>query len=52
MQIYGTQLPLKNARRKLGPIADSEHIDGRRRAMGLPSLAEYMRVIDSVFRSQ
>lgn len=50
-QIYGTQLSLKGGRWALDPIADSVHVDERRHKMGLPPLAEYMRVIDSVFRS-
>lgn len=34
LQIYGTQLEY--------PIADQEHVDVRRAAVGLPSLAEYV----------
>jgi hypothetical protein len=51
-QIYGTQLSLKNGRWLLDPIADSAHVDERRRTMGLPPLAEYLRKIDSVFKSR
>lgn len=51
-QIYGTQLSLKNGRWLLDPIADSAHVDERRRSMGLPTLAEYLRKIDSVFKSR
>ena len=36
----------------LDPIADSAHVDERRRTMGLPTLAEYLRLIDSVFKSR
>ena len=52
VQIYGTQLSLKNGRWLLDPIADSAHVDERRRSMGLPTLAEYLRKIDSVFKSR
>ncbi len=50
-QIYGTQLSLQNGQWVLDPIADSSGVDARRRSMGLPSLAEYLRVVDSVLRS-
>ena len=49
-QIYGTQLSLRNGRWLLDPIADSAGVDARRRKMGLPPLAEYLRKVDSVLR--
>ena len=49
-QIYGTQLSLQNGRWVLDPIADSTGVDARRARMGLPPLAEYLRLVDSVFR--
>jgi hypothetical protein len=51
-QIYGTQLSLKNGRWLLDPIADSARVDERRRNMGLLPLAEYLRLVDSVFKSR
>ena len=50
-QIYGTQLSLQNGRWILDPIGDSSHVDERRKKMGLSTLAEYLRVVDSVLRS-
>ena len=50
-QVYGTQLSLRNGRWVLDRIGDSAGVDQRRRRMGLPPLAEYLRLIDSVFRS-
>lgn len=50
-QIYGTQLSLRNGQWVLDPIADSANVDQRRRSMGLPPLAEYLRVVDSVLRA-
>jgi hypothetical protein len=50
-QIYGTQLSLKDGRWVLDPIADSAGVDVRRRQMGLPPLAEYLRLADSVMRT-
>ncbi len=49
-QTYGTQLSLHNGRWVLDPIADSARVDERRRNMGLPPLAEYLRLIDSVLK--
>jgi hypothetical protein len=51
-QTYGTQLSLRNGRWMLDPIADSARVDERRRKMGLPSLAEYKRVVDSAVSSR
>ena len=51
-QIYGTQLSLKDGRLVLDPIADSASVDSRRQRLGLPPLAEYLRLIDSVFRAR
>jgi uncharacterized protein DUF6624 len=50
-QIYGTQLSLRDGRWVLDPVADSARVDERRRKMGLPPLAEYLRVVDSVLRA-
>jgi hypothetical protein len=50
-QIYGTQLSLKDGRWVLDPIADSAGVDARRKGMGLPPLAEYLRIVDSIMRS-
>jgi hypothetical protein len=50
-QIYGTQLSLKDGRWVLDPIADSAGVDARRKAMGLPPMAEYLRFADSMLRS-
>ena len=33
------------------PLADSAGVDARRKQMGLPSLAEYLRLADSVMRA-
>ena len=47
-QIYGTQLSLQNGRWVLDPLRDSAGVDERRRQMGLPPLAEYLRMVDSI----
>src|SRR5262245_8615849 len=50
-QIYGTQLTLRNGRWEFDPIADSAHVDARRRKLGLPPLAEYRRLVDSMLKA-
>lgn len=50
-QIYGTQLSLRDGRWVLDPVADSATVDTRRKRMGLPLLADYLRFVDSVMRS-
>jgi hypothetical protein len=46
-QIYGTQVhlgPETGGKLELYPIEDEEHVDKRRAAVGLPPLAEYLKV--------
>ena len=50
-QVYGTQLSLQNGRWLLDPIGDSARVDERRKSMGLPPLAEYLRLVDSLMRA-
>ena len=49
-QRYGTQASLFNGRLVFAPIEDSSRVDARRAAMRLPPLAEYARVLDSLYR--
>jgi hypothetical protein len=50
-QIYGTQFTsAPDGQLVLYPIEDAEHVDERRRAVGLPSMAEQERVIREVYR--
>ena len=50
-QIYGTQFTFAvDGQLVLHPIEDAEHVDERRRAVGLPSMAEQERVIREVYR--
>jgi hypothetical protein len=51
-QTYGTQFSLRDGRWTLDPIADSAHVDERRASMGLPPLAEYIRLVDSLLTPQ
>ena len=51
-QIYGSQLVTdpETQKLKLHPIADEEHVDERRRAAGLPPLAEYLKYFGLEYR--
>jgi Family of unknown function (DUF6624) len=48
-QRYGTQSTIKDGQVIFDPIEDSAGVDARRAAMGLPCLAEYKAVLDSVY---
>lgn len=48
-QIYGSQADVTGGRVVLKPIADSADVDARRARIGLPPLAEYVRVLDSFY---
>ena len=47
-QIYGTQTTLKGREAIVDPIADSAGVDARRAALGLPPLAVYKHLLDSM----
>ena len=48
-QRYGTQARLVGTRLVFDPMEDSLHVDSLRATVGLPPLAEYRRVMDSVY---
>jgi uncharacterized protein DUF6624 len=50
-QVYGTQFTSgADGKLVLHPIDDPEHVDKRRRAVGLPSMAEYEKKIREVYK--
>ena len=51
-QRYGTQAKLLNGRIVMDPIDDSAHVDGRRAALGLPPLARYVAVLESLYTAR
>lgn len=51
-QVYGTQASLVNGRFVLDPIADSANVDARRARVGMPPVAAYMRILDSVYSTR
>jgi hypothetical protein len=48
-QRYGSQAQIRNGRFVFDPIEDSSKVDSLRASVGLPPLAEYRRVLDSVY---
>lgn len=48
-QVYGTQADVSDGRVVVKPIADSAGVDGRRAAVGLPPLRDYLRELESVY---
>lgn len=48
-QEYGTQTAFQDGRIVVKPIRDSAQVDARRATMGLPPMAEYLRVLDSAY---
>ena len=51
-QLYGTQASVVNGRFVLDPIADSANVDARRARMGMPPVAAYMRILDSLYSTR
>lgn len=51
-QVYGTQASVVNGRFKLNPIADSANVDARRAKVGMPPVAAYMRILDSLYSTR
>jgi hypothetical protein len=50
-QRYGTQFKLENGRLVLHPVEDEAGLEARRKTMGLPTMAEYMRVMEEVYKT-
>ena len=48
-QIYGTQLTQEGDKFKPLPIEDEEHVDDRRKEIGLQPLAEYLKFAEEAF---
>lgn len=48
-QVYGSQAGIADGRVVLRPIGDSASVDARRARMGLLPLAQYVRLLDSLY---
>lgn len=49
-QVYGTQFRSVDGKIEPYPIADEKKVDRRRKEVGLPSLAEYRKMIDEIYK--
>ena len=49
-QIYGTQAKLENNKLTFYPIKDATKADKRRKKIGLPPLAEYLKELEEIYR--
>jgi hypothetical protein len=48
-QKYGTQTNFKDGKAVPAPIDDEDHVDERRKALGLEPLEEYLKVIEEIY---
>ena len=48
-QIYGSNLEIKNGRLVMSPAQDLKNLDRRRRKIGLPPIAEYIKILKEVY---
>jgi hypothetical protein len=50
-QLYGSQFRVVDGRMVPYPIEDEARVDERRAAMGLPSMAEYARMLEEMYKA-
>ncbi len=48
-QVYGTQFRVVDGKLKPQPIEDEEHVDDRRKEVGLPPLKAYLKLAEEAF---
>jgi len=48
-QKYGTQTNFKDGKAVAAPIDDEDHVDERRKALGLEPLEEYLKLIEEIY---
>jgi hypothetical protein len=49
-QMYGTQFRMVDGKMEPYPIADEKNVERRRKEAGLPSLAEYRKMIEEMYK--
>ena len=50
LQLYGTQASFKDGKLIVDPIEDEEKVDERRKALGLPPLEEYLKMLSELYK--
>jgi hypothetical protein len=51
-RVYGTQLVVVGGKATPAPIEDEANVDRRRRAVGLPPLADYLRGFEQALQGR
>src|SRR5262249_35173138 len=51
-QVYGTQFRQVNGKLEPCPIEDEANVDKRRKEVGLPSMAEYRKIMEAAYQPQ
>ncbi len=49
-QVYGTQTTIKDDKVELQPVEEPDQLDQRRKGVGLPPIAEYLRQIEQSYK--
>ena len=49
-QIYGANFDFKNGKLVMSPTKDVKNLDRRRKAIGLPPIAEYMKMLEEMYK--
>jgi hypothetical protein len=50
LQVYGANFDFKNGKLVMSPTKDVKNLDKRRKAIGLPPIAEYMKMLEEVYK--
>jgi hypothetical protein len=49
-QRYGSQFDVKDGKLVAQPVEDLSHLDARRASLGLPPMAEYVKLMHEMFK--
>lgn len=49
-QRYGTQFGMKDGKLLLSPVENEDKLDERRKALGMPTMAEYLKLAESIYK--
>jgi len=50
LQVYGANFDLKDGKMVMSPTKDIKNLDKRRKSIGLPPIAEYMKMLEEVYK--
>jgi hypothetical protein len=50
LQVYGANFDLKDGKMVMSPTKDVKNLDKRRKSIGLPPIAEYMKMLEEVYK--